>query len=229
MVARGLPIRLVPPSGISRRNKRSLRRLLSGILILSLLYCGQFAQAQEPQGGTDKAALLALQSYLDADCGVRVSKVLVNNSKERKSLGPLGELLKFREDEALVNKLITILQTGLDQDMGNQAKTVVLEQLKARQRFLKKSQPPGTGMIQPTPVERVTKEVYLERELNRLNRTYKQKAAVALVAIGSPRGNEALDMVGRRDRELAKVIRAARSNDRLAELVTETARARSRP
>ncbi len=201
MVRRGRPI------NISRFNGQhwtcgNMQRILSSIL-LCLVVLQSLSQCRPTQVDEQRKARNALRHYLEANSG--------EISKEEK--GPLTQVLQFEKDPVVQAELMKALRSGPDDRVRDEAKRNFERQWDVlvvyREKHPPKALPPGKA----APAK-MTKEAYVQMQLERLDRRYREKAAIALVKIAADTGSkeiaQALVEVGESgDRELREVIQAA--------------------
>jgi len=141
----------------------------------------------------------ALQFYLDVRCLVP--------EKGRAMGKPLTELLavakQFNAEKALEDKLLTLLRQGPDQQLLKEIEDEVgdewtdLQSARSQVRQSKQNVP---------PVLTVTKEDYLRERLAKIKQRYRERSAVALLKMNSPKGVRAVRQEAARDEALRPLM-----------------------
>jgi hypothetical protein len=175
-------------------------------LFLSL---GHVSFSQPLQPGHTSDALVALQQYLDEDCGVRAKKETTK----------LATLLTLKEDASVQKELILLLQLGLrkDEEMLNRVRASLEEQWDKYPVTFKDIEKTAVQpeIFRMAVIKRPSsKDFYVDLHLAQIERKYSDKSVVALAAFeskGSTESSKALNqasMTG--DQRLKTLIERAR-------------------
>lgn len=163
---------------------------------LIALAISQIAAPSWAQQATLSAqAQTALDHYLKVECTVGETRQT------------LTELLQFKPE--IESTLIGILRNGPDKNTLEKYRRVREDQWTRRESFLKRHPPRDLSQEDVKILGGMTKESYVKGGLARLRRTYRNKAAVALVEIRSADARKALKEVSANDEALLTVIRGA--------------------
>ena len=164
--------------------------------------CQGQGQALPPQA---EAALLY---YLNVDCRV--------GEKKRKPLSDLLEIEKKLDADgkkALRTRLEKLLTEGPDKKIEAEVERVAKEDFAREQAFFKANQSNQTlGLTQEDLkfAQSETQKEYVDADLQRVKRMYKERAGIALYAIDPKAADDTLRRLDEKERaELQKVIRAA--------------------
>jgi hypothetical protein len=167
---------------LNGREVQHMRRLGVAIIGAGLfLSLGHVSFSQTP-------AMVALQQYLDEDCGVRAKKETTK----------LETLLTLKEDASVQNELALLLQFGLrkDGEMLNRVRTSLEEQWDKYPVTFKDKDIEKTAVrpeaIRMAAIKRPSsKDFYVDLHLAQIERKYSDKSAVALAAFESKGSTEA--------------------------------------
>lgn len=173
--------------------------LISAALLLGLGLAVSWAQVERTE--IPQEAQAALQYFLDVDCEVDAGSE------------PLDRLLKYKD--VLQARLITLLKEGPDASALASFEPTLEQRWAQRQAFLGQEPELGLKEEELQLATGVTKEQYLRQGRQQFIRKYREKAAVALAAIGTPEARKVLEEVRlQADEGLRAVIQSAREKFR---------------
>lgn len=177
--------------------KRVTLALFAGVVVLGVT-------ATEPGNGNpqgfDSKGEAILRDYLLEDCGV---------GEEERSLD-----LVLERKELLEPRLIAVLREGPAPAEMETARLTVEEQWRRLEYFLSGQPSLGLSLQNTVRLQSIKREEYVERGVRTFIHKYREGAAVALAAIGSPAAMEALREVALTDESLRAVIVGAIARQR---------------
>jgi hypothetical protein len=159
-------------------SRQSLRVIVS--LLSCLTLSGQLSAAFG--AALPAEAQSALKLYLGQDCTVEeeptaLQKVVAINRQYQGALEPV---------------LINYLAQGPDKDEIEAARQALEAQWKRREESLKSQPKLAMSERQMRGLQAITQEAYVNNGINQLIQGYRQKSAIALASIGTPRTEAAL-------------------------------------
>ena len=166
--------------------------------------CQKQSQDLPPQ------AEAALHYYLNVECLV--------GEKTRKPFSDLKEIFEKKldadEKQALKGRLEKLLSAGPDKATEAEIERATKEEFIQEQAFLKENQSMlGLKQEDLKILKNETQREYIDENLQRVKRRYRERAGIALAAIDPKAAADALDRLDEKERaELETVIQAALSS-----------------